>query len=205
MPSVATPPAQPSDAPAAGAKPTAADRLRSPAVIVGTVVLAGAVAAAQSSLANSVLRAALVFVLVPCALIDIERRVIPNRITGPAALIAIVLGLALDPAGEPKRLMWAAIAGGFLLVASLINPAGMGMGDVKLLGVMGLFLGRPVIVALFLALIGSVFAAAAIASRHGVRAARKTGLPFGPYLAMGGVLAAFLGDPILHAYLSLGH
>ncbi len=71
-------------------------------------------------------------VLVPCALIDIERRIIPNRITGPAALVAIALGLALDRAGEPQRLLWAAIAGGFLLLAALVNSAGMGMGDVKL-------------------------------------------------------------------------
>jgi len=181
----------------------AASRLRSPVVVVATVALAAAVAAAQGSLADAVMRGVLVLVLVPCALIDIERRIIPNRITGPAALVGIGLGLALDPAGEPQRLMWAAIAGGFLLVAALINPAGMGMGDVKLLAVMGLFLGRPVIVALLLALLASVVAAAVIAARRGVRTARKTGLPFGPYLALGGVLAAVLGDPLLRAYLSL--
>ena len=93
-------------------------------------------------------------VLVPCAVIDIEHRVIPNRITGPAALMAVAIGLALDAGNEPRRLLWAAVAGGFLLVAALVNPAGMGMGDVKLLAVMGLFLGRSVVVALVFALIG---------------------------------------------------
>jgi leader peptidase (prepilin peptidase)/N-methyltransferase len=181
----------------------AASRLRSPVVVAATLGLAAAVAAAQGSLANAVLRGVLVLVLVPCALIDIERRIIPNRITGPGALVGIGLSLALDPAGEPQRLLWAAIAGGFLLVAALVNPAGMGMGDVKLLAVMGLFLGRPVVVALLLALLGSMLAGVAIASRRGVREARRTGLPFGPYLAVGGVLAALLGDPLLHAYLSL--
>jgi leader peptidase (prepilin peptidase)/N-methyltransferase len=67
---------------------------------------------------------------------------------------------------------------------------------------MGLFLGAPVVVALLIALLGNVVAGAAIAARRGVRAARKTGLPFGPYLAVGGVIAAVLGDPLLHAYLS---
>jgi len=184
-------------------KPSASSRLRSPAVIAGTVLLAAAVAAVQVSVVSSVLRCVLVLVLVPCALIDLEQRIIPNRITGPAAVLALGLGLALDAGGEPRRLLWAAIAGGFLLIASFANPSGMGMGDVKLLGVMGLFLGRPVIVGLLLALFGTVVAGIVIARRHGVRAARKTGLPFGPYLALGGLVAALVGDPLLHAYLSL--
>jgi leader peptidase (prepilin peptidase) / N-methyltransferase len=95
----------------------------------------------------------------------------------------------------------AAIAGGFLLIASLANPGGMGMGDVKLLGVMGLYLGRPVVVALVCALLASVATGLVIARRRGVRAARKTQLPLGPYLAFGGVVAALVGDQLIHAYL----
>jgi prepilin signal peptidase PulO-like enzyme (type II secretory pathway) len=75
----------------------------------------------------------------------------------------------------------------------------MGMGDVKLLAVMGLYLGSPVIVALFIALLGSVLTGVILAARVGVTAARKTGLPFGPYLAAAGVLAAVVADPLLHA------
>src|ERR1035437_4656813 len=182
-------------------KPDAASRLRSPLVIAGTIVLAAA--AAQASLAAAVLRAVLVFVLVPCSVIDLERRIIPNRITGSGALVAIALGLALDPGGEPQRLLWAGLAGGFLLIAALARPTGMGMGDVKLLGTMGLFLGRPVIIALLVALLGSVVAGVAIASSVGVRSARKTGLPFGPYLTAGGIVAALVGAQIIHAYLNL--
>ncbi len=187
----------------ADCKPSAASRMRSPGVIAGTLLIAAGVAVVQDSVASSVLRCALVFVLVACALIDLEQRIIPNRITGPAALVALALGVALDIAGEPTRLLWAAIAGGFLLLAALANPAGMGMGDVKLLAVMGLFLGRPVIVALLLALIGSVITGAVIARRSGIRVARKTGLAFGPYLAAGGLIAALLGNPLLHTYLGL--
>ena len=176
-------------------------RLRSPVVIAATILLAAGVAAVQSSAANAVLRGVLVLVVVPCAVIDLERRIIPNRITGPAALLGLALGLALDPAGEPQRLVWAAIASGFLLIAALVNPAGMGMGDVKLLGVMGLYLGRPVIVALLFALVASLVTGVVLASRHGVRAARKTQLPLGPYLAAGGIVAALVGDSLVHAYL----
>jgi leader peptidase (prepilin peptidase)/N-methyltransferase len=185
--------------------PTVSARLRSPVVIAATVLLTAAVAAAQGSLVASVLRGLLVLVLVPCALIDLEQRIIPNRITGPAALAAVVLGLALDTGGEPRRLLWAAVAGGFILITALAYPAGMGMGDVKLLGVMGLCLGRPAIVALLVALLGNVLTGVAIARRSGVREARKTALPFGPYLAVGGIVAAFVGDPLMHAYVGLIH
>jgi leader peptidase (prepilin peptidase)/N-methyltransferase len=185
--------------------PAVSARLRSPAVIGATALLTVAVAALQDSVVAAVLRGLLILVLVPCALIDLEQRIIPNRITGPAALAALVLGLALDAGGEPRRLLWAAIAGGFILVTALAYPAGMGMGDVKLLAVMGLCLGRPVIVALVLALLGNVLTGVLIAGRKGVMQARKTALPFGPYLAVGGVVAAFVGDPLMHAYLGLMH
>ena len=81
------------------------------------------------------------------------------------------------------------------MVASLVNPAGMGMGDAKLVAVMGLYLGAPVIVGLLVAMLASVATGLVIARRRGVRAARKTTLPFGPYLLLGGVVAALVGLP----------
>jgi leader peptidase (prepilin peptidase)/N-methyltransferase len=183
--------------------PPVTDRLPVPVAIV-TVALAAAVALVQGSAAPAVLRGVLVLVLIPCALIDVRRRIIPNRITGPAAIAAVVLGLALDAGHEPGRLLWAALAGGFLLFAALVNPAGMGMGDVKLVAVMGLFLGAPVVIALLFALLGNVATAGVITARRGWKVARKTSLAFGPYLAAGGILAAVLGGPLLHAYLT-GH
>jgi leader peptidase (prepilin peptidase) / N-methyltransferase len=172
-------------------------------VALVTVVLAVVVAVAQSSVATSVLRGLMVLALIPCAAIDLERRIIPNKITGPGAAVALVAGLALDPGGELTRVLSCLAAGGFLLVASLVRPSGMGMGDVKLTGMMGLFLGKAVAVALFAALIANVLTGVVIATRRGVYAARKTALPFGPYLAFGGVLAALVGDSIIRAYLHL--
>jgi prepilin signal peptidase PulO-like enzyme (type II secretory pathway) len=186
----------------AEARPALSSRLLTPPVIVGTLALAAAAAAVQSSVAASVLCAAGVLLVVPCALIDFEHRIIPNRLTGPAAVFALVVGLALDPAGEPVRILWAVLAGGFLLIAALINSSGMGMGDVKLLAVLGLLLGPPVIIALMIALLGNVAGAIVLSFRRGVRAALKSHVPFGPYLALGAVAATFVGHALLRAYVS---
>ena len=185
--------------------PLASPRLRSPWLIAPTLLGAVAVAVIQGSLVYAVLCGLLVLLLVPCTVVDLERRIIPNLITGPGAAAAIVLGTILNPAGEPHRLLWAAVAGGFLLITALIYPAGMGMGDVKLLALMGLCLGSLAVPALFAALIGQVAAAAVLAARHGVRAARRTTLPFGPYLAAGGVLMVIAGSGLLHSSLHLLH
>lgn len=187
------------------AHPLASPRLRSPLLIGATIALSAAVGAVQGSLAQSVLCGLLVVVLVPCTVIDLERRIIPNLLTGPGAVAALLLGTVLDPGGEPHRLLWAAIAGGFLLVTALAYPAGMGMGDVKLLGLMGLCLGPGAVVGLFVALLGQIGTGVVLALRKGVRAAGKTTLPFGPYLAAGGLVAALAGASLLHAYLHIGH
>lgn len=185
--------------------PRYSTRWRSPVIALPTLALAVIVAATAGSASAAVLRGLMVLAVVPCAVIDLESRLIPNRITGPAALVALVAGTVLDPGGELGRLAWTAGVAGFLLLAALAYPAGMGMGDVKLLGVIGLFLGRPVVVALFVALIASLLTGLVLAKRLGVRGARKTALPFGPYLAVGAVVAALAGDPLIHAYLHLRH
>jgi leader peptidase (prepilin peptidase)/N-methyltransferase len=187
--------------PAAAPAPNAVGRWRSPPVFIATLALAVLVAVLQSSASASVLRGALVLLVVPCALTDLERRIIPNRITGPGALFALLAGLALDPGGEPNRLLWAAIAGGFLLIAAIASPSGMGMGDVKLLGMMALLLGSPAVIALLVALLGNILGAIVMSTRRGVRSALKTHVPFGPYLAIGGILAAIFGDALIRAYL----
>jgi leader peptidase (prepilin peptidase)/N-methyltransferase len=183
----------------------ASPRLRSPWLISLSFAVAVAVAAIQGSLVYTLLCGLLVLVLVPCTVVDLESRIIPNLITGPATVMAIALGTVLNPAGEPHRLAWGAGTAGFLLVTALISPGGMGMGDVKLVAVIGLCLGSLGAVALFAALIGQVAAAGLLAARHGIRAARKTTLPFGPYLAAGGLLMAVAGSALLHSSLHLLH
>lgn len=147
-----------------------------------------------------VLGLVLVAFLVPLALIDLELRILPNRLTAPAALLGLALGTALDPGGEVERLIAAAAGGGFFLVAALVNPRGMGMGDVKLAGVLGLFLGREVAVAVFVGLVAGVLVGAIILARKGIAEGRKTGVPFGPFLALGGVVAVLAGETLIDAY-----
>lgn len=144
----------------------------------------------------------LILLVVPIALIDLETRLIPNRLTLPGAVLAIVLGLALDPSGEPGRLIAGAAAGGFLLIAALAYPGGMGMGDVKLAGMMGLFLGAAVAPALLIALLSGTALGAVIIARRGARAGRKTAVPFGPFLALGAIAAVFVGQPLVHVYVN---
>jgi leader peptidase (prepilin peptidase)/N-methyltransferase len=175
---------------------------RYPLVEAGTAVLLGAVAAVHAeNTAQLVLGAVLVLFLVPMALIDLDTYTIPNKLTGPAALCAIALGLALDPGGEPERVVAGVAAAGVFLLAVLARPGGMGMGDVKLAGVLGLFLGGAVAVALFAALVLGTLIGGIVMARVGVAAGRKTKVPFGPFLALGGVIAVLAGDPLLNAYL----
>jgi leader peptidase (prepilin peptidase) / N-methyltransferase len=156
---------------------------------------------AHESTVGIVLGLTLVAVLVPVAFIDLDHRIIPNRILAPAALVALVAGTALDPSGEPQRLIAAAAAGGFLLIFALAYPQGMGMGDVKLAAVLGLFLGRAVGPAILVALIVGIAVGAVISAQRGVRAGRKTAVPFGPMLAVGGLVGLYAGGPLVDWYL----
>jgi len=136
--------------------------------------------------------------LVAVSATDLEHRIIPNRIVVPAAAIVLAAQTALHPSPE-----WA-IAGfgasGFLFIAALVYPAGMGMGDVKLALLLGAMLGRTVPVALLLGMITALVPAFVLLARHG-SAARKMGIPLGPFLALGAVVALFAGHPLLHLYL----
>jgi leader peptidase (prepilin peptidase)/N-methyltransferase len=161
----------------------------------------GAVLAHQSAAAIT-LSIVLILLVVPAALIDLEHRIIPNRITALGAVLALVIGVALDPAGESERLIAGAAAGGFLLLAALAYPGGMGMGDVKLAGVMGLFLGAPVAAAVLIALVSGVLVGALVIARRGVRVGRKTAVPFGPFLALGALVAVYAGQPLIDLYVN---
>jgi leader peptidase (prepilin peptidase)/N-methyltransferase len=174
---------------------------RYPLVEAGTALLCAGAVLTHDTASGIALSVTLILLLVPASLIDLEYRIIPNTLTGAGALLALGLGTALDPAGEPTRLIAGAAAGGFLLAAALAYPGGMGMGDVKLAGVMGLFLGAAVAPAILAALISGVLVGAVIVARKGARTGRKTAVPFGPFLALGGIIAVFAGQPIVNWYL----
>jgi leader peptidase (prepilin peptidase)/N-methyltransferase len=174
---------------------------RYPVVEALTALLAVAVVLTKHSAHDIILGLVLVGTLVPIALIDLDRRIIPNKITLPAAVAAVAIGLATDPSRVPEQLIAGAAAGGFLLVFVLAYPRGMGMGDVKLAGVLGLYLGREVGVALLSGVALGALVGAVVMARVGVKAGRKTAVPFGPFLAIGGVIGLLAGPAIIHWYL----
>ena len=176
--------------------------LRYPIVEALTAALCVGAVIAHHSAASIALSVTLILLLVPAAAIDIEHRIIPNRLTALGAVLALAIGLLLDPSGEPERLIAGAAAGGFLLIAALAYPGGMGMGDVKLAGVMGLFLGRAVAPAIAIALVAGTVVGIAVIARKGAREGRKTAVPFGPFLALGALVAVFVGQDIVSAYLN---
>ena len=177
---------------------------RYPLVEAGTAALWLAVVAVHhGDTAQLALGLVLVTFLVPLALIDLERRILPNKLTGPAALAGLVLGLALDLGGEPERLLAAAVFG-FVFALPAFIGGGMGMGDAKLVGVLGLYLGWHAGIALLVALVVGTAVGLAIVARVGVSRGRKTGVPFGPFLALGGIVAVLAGAPIADWYLTLG-
>jgi leader peptidase (prepilin peptidase)/N-methyltransferase len=172
---------------------------RYPAVELFTAVLiAGSVLAFGLTL-DALVASFFCALLVAVSATDLEHRIIPNRLVVPGAAVVLVAQTALHP--SPEWALAALGASGFLLVAALAYPAGMGMGDIKLALLMGAMLGRTVPVALMLGMLAALLPGLVLLARHG-RAARKMGIPFGPFLALGSVVALFWGDRLLDAYLS---
>jgi leader peptidase (prepilin peptidase)/N-methyltransferase len=147
-------------------------------------------------------------VMIALAVIDIRYKILPNRIVYPSLVIgaaAIAIGAVLDGGVDAARAaIGFAVYGGSLLLLALLYPAGLGMGDVKLVALIGLVLGSLSLAHVGVAAgvgiaAGGVFGVGALLVR---RAGRKTQMPFGPFLAAGAVVAAFLGPEIADLYLS---
>ena len=171
-----------------------------PLVELGTALLVGACVLAFGLSAYAAVAAFFCATLVAVSVTDLERRIIPNRIVLPAAAIVLLAQTALEP--SPEWVLGALGASLFLFIAALAYPAGMGMGDVKLALLLGAMLGRTVPVAMMIAMLAALVPAIVLLARHG-SAARKMGIPFGPFLALGGVVTLFAGEWILDAYLSI--
>lgn len=149
--------------------------------------------------------------LVVLTAIDIDTKKLPSKIIYPAFITAVaglVAVAAIDDAFH--KLVGAALGavmfGGFLFIVAFIYPAGMGLGDVRLAFLLGLFLGYQggpgltgtgMFLSFLLGGIGGILTAVVL------KGGRKTALAFGPYLALGTVVAIFVGQRLLDAYLNL--
>ena len=173
---------------------------RYPAVELSTALLVAGCALKFGWTWDFVIASVFCAVLVTISATDIERRIIPNRVVVPAGLGLLAAQTLVHPSIE-----WVVAAVGaaaFFLVAALAYPGGMGMGDVKLAFLLGAVLGSAVVVALFLGMIFALVPSVVLFARHGSKA-RKMAIPFGPFLALGGVVALFAGNSLLHSYLGL--
>ena len=185
----------------AAGKPAPAGVISVIATAAFGAALSAGVVIARHAMVDRVLGVALVAVLVIASATDLATRRIPNRLTGPAALGAIVLGAVLHPAGVGAQLIAGVAAGGFLLVFALARRTGLGMGDVKLAAVLGCYLGGAVTVALFAGLLAAGVGGLGVIARLGVGRGRRTAIPLGPFLALGGIVAVLAGHPIVHWYV----
>jgi leader peptidase (prepilin peptidase) / N-methyltransferase len=171
-----------------------------PAVELTTALLVAGCILAFGVTLDALVAAFFCAVLVVVSATDLAHRIIPNRVVVPAAAVVLAAQTLLHP--SPEWALGALGAAGFLLVAAIAYPGGMGMGDVKLALLMGAMLGRDVAVALMLGMVLALVPSVALLVRHG-SAARKMGIPFGPFLALGSVLALFWGGRVLDGYLGL--
>jgi leader peptidase (prepilin peptidase)/N-methyltransferase len=174
---------------------------RYPAVEATTGLLFGA--AAYEFGGSFALLHALVFisVLIPLAVIDLAHRLLPNVIVGPAALVGLALSILANPADWWTYPLSAIAVAGALLGLALIYPSGMGMGDVKMGCMLGAFLGPYGALAVFLgALLGAVSGGLLMAAG---KVQRRSALPFGLFMALGGVISLFVGPELWGLYMNL--
>lgn len=171
---------------------------RHPAVEVATAVLLASCVLVFGLTLETMAAAVFAASLVVVTATDIERRIVPNRVVLPAAVVVVVLKLVDHPSVEWP--LAGLLAAAFLLAAALAYPGGMGMGDVKLALLMGVALGRTVPVALLVGMVAALVPSCVLFVRHG-RAARKMTIPFAPFLAFGGLVGLFAGNWLLAVYL----
>jgi len=175
----------------------------SPRYLMVEIVTASLVAACGVRFglsAYAALAAAFCVVLVVISAIDLEHRIVPNRIVVPAAAVALVAQLVREPSVEwPLAALGASF---FLFVAAVAYPRGMGMGDVKLALLLGAVLGWSVAAGLMIGMIAALGPAIVLFARHG-SAARRVAIPFAPFLAFGAVVALFAGNGLLDWYVGL--
>lgn len=178
---------------------------------IGLVAAALSMAAAVRFGADWALPAYLVFfaALVVVSLVDVQSRVIPTRVAGPAILLcAGLLAVAAAAHDDWSRfgtsLLGAALAGGSLLTVHLVTPAGMGFGDVRLATLIGLALGWLSLGTVALGMLLAFFLAAAVGvGLRRLRGGTGGDVPLGPYLSAGAVVAVLFGDQMIRWYAGM--
>jgi leader peptidase (prepilin peptidase)/N-methyltransferase len=175
---------------------------RYPAVELVTGVVFAIVALARGPHPELLLDLPFAAMLIAVANIDVEFQIIPNRILAPLAVWGVAVSALVRPDKLPELLIAGAAGFTFLLVVALIAPRGMGMGDVKLLGVMGLYLGLSLAPAVLIACLAGSLVGAVMMARGGI-AERKRKVPFGLFLALGGLAALVAGPELIDLYAQL--
>jgi leader peptidase (prepilin peptidase)/N-methyltransferase len=172
---------------------------RYPLVELITAVAFAAVVAVRGADADLLLELPFVACLIALAGIDLDHRLLPNRIVYPMAAWGLIASVLVATGDLPEHLIAGAAAFTFLLVAALVYPAGMGMGDVKLAGVMGLYLGLSIAPALLVSFLTGTVVGLGIIAREGA-GARKKAVPFGVFLALGGLVGVLAGPELIDLY-----
>jgi leader peptidase (prepilin peptidase) / N-methyltransferase len=172
---------------------------RYPIVELLTAAAFAAVVAVNGFDDDLLLELPFVAALIALAAIDFDHRLLPNKIVYPLAGYGVVATLLVDRADLAENLIAGAGAFTFLFLAVLAYPRGMGMGDVKLAGAMGVYLGLSVIPALLIAFLAGSLVGLGMIAREGA-SARKKAVPFGVFLALGGIVAVLAGPELIELY-----
>jgi leader peptidase (prepilin peptidase)/N-methyltransferase len=172
---------------------------RYPVVELLTAATFAAVVAVRGFDDDLLLELPFVACLIALAGIDLDHKLLPNRIVYPMAAYGLVATAVVDSGDLVEHLI--AAAGGFLFlfVAVLAYPRGMGLGDVKLAGAMGLYLGLSIVPAMLVAFLTGTIVGLGIMAREGVQA-RKKAVPFGVFLALGGIVGVLAGPELIELY-----
>jgi leader peptidase (prepilin peptidase) / N-methyltransferase len=182
-------------------QPAWATTIRRPPVLEVVGALVGAVVGLRLGFGEALGPGLLLVVLlVPLTFIDIEHRILPNALVLPGTAAGLAAWAIADPSRLPEHALAAVVACVVFVLMALVYPAGMGLGDVKLALMLGAFLGSAVAPGLIAAFLISAVPSIAILVRHG-RAGGKVGLPFGPFMALGGIVGLLYGDALIAWYI----
>jgi leader peptidase (prepilin peptidase)/N-methyltransferase len=175
--------------------------VRYPLIELLTALVFAAVVAVRGFDDDLVLELPFVAALIALAAIDFDHKLLPNKIVYPLAAWGVVATLLVDRDDLVENLIAGAGAFAFLLAAVIAYPRGMGMGDVKLGGAMGLYLGLSIVPALLAAFLSGSIVGIAIIAREGAEG-RKKAVPFGVFLALGGIVGVLAGPELIDVYES---